>query len=242
MNIDVMITVRSQSTRLPEKCFLPFGEGNVIEHIIRRAKYFGFNPIVCTTIEEEDDRIAEISKNENIRCFRGSVKDKLLRWRNACRKFEIKKFVSVDADDPFFDKELTILSFNMLCEKYDFVDHPEEQPYEGCVGYALTTSIIERACAIKESDDTEMMWFYLEKVADLKKAVIPVSINKKAGHIRLTLDYQEDYWLLCTILRILGPYAEKKEIENLFESNPDLYEVNWFRNEEYKSLHEEKRV
>ena len=42
--INGMITVRSQSTRLPEKCFLPFGDGNVLEHIIRRAKFFEINP------------------------------------------------------------------------------------------------------------------------------------------------------------------------------------------------------
>ena len=52
--IDGMITVRSQSSRLPEKCFLEFGNGNVIEHMIRRAKFFKINPIVCTTFEKEE--------------------------------------------------------------------------------------------------------------------------------------------------------------------------------------------
>ena len=85
--VNGLITVRSQSTRLPEKCFLPFGNGNVIEHVIRRAKYFKINPIVCTTNEIEDDRIVEIAKNEDVRYFRGSVKDKLLRWRDCCRKY-----------------------------------------------------------------------------------------------------------------------------------------------------------
>ena len=242
MVIDVMITVRSQSSRMPEKCFLPFGEGNVIEHIIRRAKYFGFDPIVCTTIEKEDDRIVEIAKQENVRYFRGSVKDKLLRWRDACRKFGIEKFVSIDADDPFFDKELTQLSFNTLGETYDFVAHPPKQPYEGCVGYSLTLDIIERACAIKDNDDTEMMWFFLEKVPDLKKTLLPVDIDEDAWPIRLTLDYPEDYWLLCTVLRILGPHAGRRDIEKLFKCNPDLHKVNWFRNDEYKSLQEEKRI
>ncbi len=52
------ITVRSKSSRLPQKCFLPVGEGNVIEHIIRRAKGFGFRPIVCTTDASADDQRA----------------------------------------------------------------------------------------------------------------------------------------------------------------------------------------
>ncbi len=242
MNIDGMITVRSQSSRLKEKCFLPFGQVNVIEHVIRRAKNCGFKPVVCTTIEKEDDRIVEIACQESVRYFRGSVKDKLLRWRDACRKFGVEKFISIDADDPFFDRELSQLSFDTLGDEYDFVAHPDAQSYEGCVGYSLTADIIERACAIKETDDTEMMWFFLEKVHDIRKTVLPVDINQDAGHIRLTLDYSEDYWLLCTVLRILGPEAGRRDIEKLFKSNPDLHKVNWFRNDEYKSLQEEKRI
>ena len=75
--INGMITVRSQSTRLPEKCFLPFGEGNVIEHIIRRAKHFEINPVVCTTIKASDDRIVDIAQqeDENIRYINFKVID-----------------------------------------------------------------------------------------------------------------------------------------------------------------------
>ena len=97
--IDGMITVRSQSTRLPEKCFLPFGGGNVIEHMIRRAKHFEINPIVCTTIEESDDKIVEIAKAEGVRYFRGSVKDKLDRWNKASAKFNIDTPILCSASD-----------------------------------------------------------------------------------------------------------------------------------------------
>ena len=65
--IDGMITVRSQSIRLPEKCFLPLGkDSNVLEHVIRRAKYFEINPVVCTTTEVLDDRVIEIAKKEAV--------------------------------------------------------------------------------------------------------------------------------------------------------------------------------
>ena len=50
--INGMITVRSQSTRLPKKCFLPFGDGNVLEHIIRRAKHFNINVEDILVIED----------------------------------------------------------------------------------------------------------------------------------------------------------------------------------------------
>ncbi len=40
MKIPSSITVRTSSSRLPQKCLLPFGNGNVFEHIIRRAKHY----------------------------------------------------------------------------------------------------------------------------------------------------------------------------------------------------------
>ena len=239
-----MITVRSQSSRLPEKCFLEFGNGNVIEHMIRRAKFFKINPIVCTTLEKEDDGIVEIARKENVRYFRGSVKDKLVRWKEACEEHNITKFISIDADDPFFDKDLSFRSISQLEDGYDLVKHCEYQPnhgfYEGCVGYAIRLDIIQEACKIKETEDTEMMWSFIEKVPDVKIGTLNAEKIKTNFPIRLTLDYKEDYWLMRSLLRIVDSYSERIEIVNVFKQNPDLYKINWFRNFDYKIAQDEK--
>ena len=41
---NAIITVRSESSRLPRKCFLPFGKMSVIEHIIKRTKHYNLEP------------------------------------------------------------------------------------------------------------------------------------------------------------------------------------------------------
>ncbi len=51
---------------------------------------------------------------------------------------------------------------------------------------------------------------------------------------RLTLDYEEDYWLLESVRRMSGNLATRQEINKLFLSNPDLYKINWFRNQEWR--------
>ena len=121
MDISVFITVRTSSTRLPQKCLLPFGDGNVLEHVIRRAKHYKLNPIVCTTSESVDDVIEKISQQEEVLCFRGCVTDKLKRWLDCCDAYGLACFHSVDADDPFFDGELVRRSMQMLAEGYDVV-------------------------------------------------------------------------------------------------------------------------
>ena len=228
------ITVRTTSTRLPEKCLLPFGEGNVLEHVIRRAKHYGLLPIVCTTTESSDDVVAKISQAEGIECFRGSVRHKLKRWRDCCQAFGVTEFHSVDADDPFFDGDLVKESMMLLQAGYDVV-YPPASSSSGVasVGFSMTRSIVERACdQIPEDANTELMWYYLERVDDLKKTVLPEP-DSDPPKVRLTLDYPEDYWLLASVRRIVGGLATREEIQRLFERNPDLSQVNWFRNQEW---------
>ena len=40
---------------------------------------------------------------------------------------------------------------------------------------------------------------------------------------------------MSSILRMLDKFPDRKEILELFNANPDLYKVNWFRNDDYKS-------
>lgn len=238
MKIDGFITVRTGSSRLPGKCLLKFGEGNVLEHVIRRAKFFGFEPVICTTLLEEDNIIEEIGNREGCLVYRGSVKDKLQRWLDACEKFDIESFLTLDCDDPFFDGELGKKSFQLLQKGFDIV-YPSTNVYIGGIGFSITRAIIRQACSIKKSNDTEMMWYYIEKVPQVRKTELLVP-DVKTANTRLTLDYEEDYWMLLTVLRILGPRATRREIEDLFIRNPDLRKINWFRNDEWKRKQEEK--
>jgi spore coat polysaccharide biosynthesis protein SpsF len=209
--------------------------------VIERAKRGGFNPIVCTTAEAADDVVAAIAASHGARCYRGSVEDKLERWRGACETFKLIDFHTVDADDPFFDPGLCHASLTLLrSHHYDLV-YPATTTYLASVGYSLTRSIVERACALKTTTDTEMMWYHVEKVPGLRTAELTVP-DGRAREVRLTLDYEEDYWLLRSVLRILGPDARRVAIEELFLRNPQLTSVNWFRNDAWKTAQEAKRV
>ena len=85
------------------------------------------------------------------------------------------------------------------------------------------------------------MWFYVEKLPNLKTAVLPD--NPRTPHnMRLTLDYVEDYCLLETVRKVVGNFAMRKDIDQIFIDNPALYQVNWFRNEEWKAAQVAKKI
>jgi len=221
---------------LPQKCLLPFGDYNVIEHIIHRTNHYQLEPIICTSTDSSDDILEEIAQNEKVKVFRGSMVNKLKRWYDCCNQFDIGSFHTVDADDPFFDGDLMKKSMELLEKGYDVVCPTESSSAgDASVGYSLTKDVIKKSLEfIEEEEDTEMMWHFLDKVTNLKKIVLP-NINECPVKVRLTLDYEEDYWMLQTVRRIVGNLSDRKTIDQLFINNPELYQINWFRNKEWQA-------
>ena len=238
------ITVRTSSTRLPNKCMLPLGDETVISHVVKRTETYGIEPIICTSTDQSDDILEDISKELGVKCFRGSLVNKLKRWLDCAEHFNVDSFHTIDADDPYFDGSEVIKSLNLLeSGNYDVVCPTESSSSGGAsVGYSLTREIIRKALKnIEDDTDTEMMWFYLEKLDGVRMTILPDSSHQISG-IRLTLDYEEDYWLLASIARILGNNASRESVDQLFLENPDLAKVNFFRNDEWKHAQLSKRI
>jgi spore coat polysaccharide biosynthesis protein SpsF len=238
------VTVRTSSTRLPAKCLLPFGDGNVLEHVIRRARAFGVEPIVCTSIDGSDNVIEQIARTEGVRCFRGSLSNKLKRWSDCAAHFDLEAFHTVDADDPFFDGEEIRTSMSLLSSAGVDMVSPSlvSSGGGGSVGYSITADIVNRALAgLPDDADTEMMWYYVEKTPGLRSVTLPNN-PLTPSMLRLTLDYEEDYWLLESIRKMVGNLAPRREIDQLFTSNPDLHKVNWFRNVEWKAAQLARKI
>ena len=239
-----LITVRTNSSRLPKKCLLSLGKETVLKHVIKRAKSSGITPIVCTTIDSSDDIIEQIASELNVDCYRGEIQNKLKRWADCARKFNLDYFHSIDADDPLFDGEEMKHSIDLLIDSDFDVITPSDTSASGgaSVGYSLRTNIVNKALInVDVNTDTEMMWYYLEKIPGIKMKKLPEN-DAYVKNIRLTLDYEEDYWLIRTIFRILGENPDREKVNELFINNPNLAEINLFRNDEWKAAQLSKKI
>ena len=233
--VPCLVTVRSASKRLPNKCFLPFGDCSVLEHVIKRCIHYNLDPIVCTTYNPEDDQIAELASRLKVHCYRGPAENKLLRWHQCCEHFALDAFHSVDADDPFFCGHEVKKSFTLLKSGFDMVaPSPSSSAGAATVGYSLTAAVVSRACEFTtESDDTEMMWTYIEKLSGLKK----IYLDEPSTDVltcRMTLDYWEDYIMLEALRLLVGNLASRSDISQILKNNPDLQRINSFRTHEWK--------
>ena len=91
MSKAVFITVRSNSTRLPNKAYRKIKNQYTIEYVIDQVKKSSLSDLIvlCTTELPADDKLCEIAINNNIKFFRGNEVDKLERWNGACDKYDV---------------------------------------------------------------------------------------------------------------------------------------------------------
>lgn len=228
-----MISVRTGSTRLSNKCLLQLSDTrSVLSHVILRCLEFQLRPIIATTTQREDDVVVDLARNMNVTCFRGDLQDKMSRWLGAARAADIERFVVVDCDDPFFDPQLTRAMYS-LAEHNDFV-LPDMNVYLGSHGMAVRVDALKTAVERKSSNDTEMVWQHIHAGAHVQQVQV-AEVNPIEHGLRLTLDYPEDYWLLRSVMRILGPSCTRPDIVALFEKNPQMRMINEFRNDEWRA-------
>jgi spore coat polysaccharide biosynthesis protein SpsF len=242
-----ILTVRTGSTRLPGKPLLRIGDKMIIEHMIRRMKLVkGVDEIVmCTTMEQPDDILEVIAKNERIGIFRGSTEDKIARWLGAVNKYDFDYFVPVDAgDDIFCDPYLIDLAIKqMKARPCDYLKIPDTLVCGGAAP-CISADALKKVFEIKDTDNTEFYPIYFVSTGlfnvreiDVKE---PIYHNNK---IRLTMDYVEDYELFKGIFNGLAMSENTIPLKNILlflNENPDLAGINTFRQKDY--LENQKKI
>ena len=239
-----LLSVRTSSKRLKNKCLLPFGEELVLDHVIKRCLYYKLKPIICTSIDKSDSGLNYFAKKYKIKIFRGSLNNKILRWFDCCKKFKIRSFHTIDVDDPFFDPLTVLSSMKLLDKGYDLIRASLRSRNGGASeGYSIKCSslmnIIESNNLYSNKIDTEMIEKFLN-INNLKTISLSNSIYETKLKFRLTLDYLEDYIFLKIIRSKFSFNTPRKIINNYLNKNTQLKKINYFRNSEWKKKQEQK--
>lgn len=236
-----LITVRTNSSRLPGKCLLPFGQMSVLEHNIQRAKNANLNPIVCTSTNISDDDIIAICNKNKTPFFRGSELNKIMRWHECMKNYNLSLIHTIDSDDPFFCPYEIMKSINLASKNFDIpiVIYPSKASMNGAASVGFTfneLSLGKIVAGTSNNTDTEMIESFIDNSKDVKKIFLDGDdINKEI--YRLTLDYEEDYLFLLCIKSALGVNASRKEINQFIAKFPQSKEINksreidWMKNQ-----------
>lgn len=245
MHKAIFITVRTGSSRLPQKALIDINGKTAIEHLIDRVKRSKKADIVvlCTTLLPEDDILCKIAEKNHIFFYRGSDIDKLERWLGAVKKYDVEFFVTSDGDDLFCEPELIDMAFQQYeADNPDFIE--SKDLICGSFTYGIKSTALERACQIKGTDDTEMMWVYFTDTGLFKTEILKnVPEVFLRPEIRMTLDYEDDLRFFKEIIESLSdknPDFNLRDIVAFLDKHPEIIKINQYLQERFLANQKKK--
>ena len=236
MKVGAIVQARTGSSRLPGKVLLklPYGsEKTVLEQVLERLKSAKTldEIVVATTEKEEDKPILEIAERLGVKTFRGSEKDVLSRYYLAAKHYGIDIVVRITSDCPCIDPKIVdqTVEYHLKVE----ADYTRNEGFpRGLDVEVVNFSALEIAYCNAERDfEREHVCPYIYSTAKdrFKLAYYKAPEHLRTPDIRITLDTEEDYALLCCVFDKLyfeNPLFSAEEIIELFEEKPYLSLIN----------------
>lgn len=239
MKTGAIIQARTTSTRLPNKILkeLPYGSGiTVLQQVIRRVKRSKKidEIIIATTTDNEDDGIVDIAKKEGVKCFRGSKQDVLERYFFSAKEYALDIIVRITSDCPCIDSYVV----DLVIERHintmaDYTSNTLLRTFpHGLDVEAINFTTIKKA-HIDARDDFERehvtQYIYKTNPNSFKITAVKAPEELSAPDIRITLDTEEDYALLCAVFDYLysdNEFFGIEKIIKLFNERPWLRFIN----------------
>jgi len=244
--IGAIIQARVSSKRLLGKVLkeLPYGSGiTVLEQVTRRLKRSKklIDIIIATTIEESDDEIVKLAKKENVKYFRGNKEDVLSRYFISAKENNIDIIVRITSDCPCIDAAIVDLVIEEhIRVKANYSSNCLKRSYpHGLDTEVINFDVLEEVYKnCQDEYEKEHVTPFIHKnphIYKINKVKAPKELN--APEIRITLDTEEDYVLLCAVFDYLyskSEYFNAYDIVNLFNEKPWLLSIN-------RKVHQKKK-
>ena len=237
MKIGAIIQARTSSTRLPQKVLkpLPFNsKTNVLQQVIRRVSKSELidEIIIATTTHDEDEKIVEVAKKENIKFYKGSLENVLERYYDAALENSLDVVVRITSDCPCADANV----IDEIIKKHidsdaDYTSNTLTRGFpRGIDAEVINFSVLEKAyenATDKFEKEHVTPFIYKTHPEDFK--IVQYETKNDNSDIRITLDTPQDYALLCSVYDNLydkNEFFSLEDIIELFNNKPYLKDIN----------------
>jgi len=229
MNCIIFVTVRTASTRLPQKALLKIKNKPLIKILIDRIRTSKNikKIIVCTTDHKSDDKLTKFLQNNNVEVFRGDAIDILSRLFFAAKKYKAKQFVVVEGDDLYCDPSLIDKTCERLCQTDNEFLMWENLPF-GVSPIGIKTDRLSILVKNKLTKNTETGWgqFIIKSGLFNVGRLRPNKKKLMRPDIRLSIDYKEDFELAKKIYENLPEKFSLTDIIEILDKNPEWLKIN----------------
>jgi len=241
MRIVTAIQARTSSSRLPNKVLMPLYAEPLLFRMIERVKRASLSGVivVATTERPEDDIIEQLCIKRGIHCFRGSLHDLLDRHFQLALEYNAEALVKIPSDCPLIDPAVIdqVIGYYLRHNnEFDYVSnlHPPSWP-DGNDVEIMSFETLRTACEKAQKDfEREHTTPYIWENPDRFRIgnVKWLSGNDFSTSHRWTIDYEEDYLLICEIYEKLypvNPFFGLDDILALIERHPGIAKLNRHR-------------
>lgn len=218
MKVGFLITARLKSTRLPKKLLKEVNGASYMEWLLRRLKLSDRldEIVVCTSTNPQDDPLIEIANQEDVRFYRGSEEDVILRLYEAAQEFNLDYVINMTADCPFIPYEM----IDLLVDSYkqsqaDLIKCHDMAP--GMFLSGLKIEAMKRVIDLKGSGFSEYWLYYFLKTTIFNVRSLKIPLDLVRPDYRFILDYPKDHEFLKLVYEGLGPDAYKKDSREIIE-------------------------
>ncbi len=241
MKNQIFLQARMGSTRLPGKVLLQINGKTIIEILVERVKKINDieKIIIVTTKNKRDDYLIREAKRLKLAYFRGSEENVLDRFFKASLEFKPDNIIRITGDCPLMDFDLITRGLKIfkkgdcdILSNHRMRTFPDGIDFEVFKASALKIAWDDNF--IKSNEDRERFdRIFLPPTSYLlskKKFKHKDLISKKnLAHIRLTIDYKEDFDLIKIIYQSLSKqnkYFILKDILRFLKNNAQLLNLN----------------
>ncbi len=205
--------------------------GFLLERVARSKKLNEI--IVATTLQENDDHIAQFCNESQISCFRGEVDDVLSRYLKAAQQSSAEIIVRITGDCPLMDPEIidkVVQHYLDLYPEIDFVSNTLKRTYPR--GMDVEVFSFESLKTASESSvkigDREHVTSFIYSHPD-RFRLANVSDENDYSRYRWTVDTSEDFQLVENLIKEIYPQKENfiySDLLKAMEAHPEWYFIN----------------
>jgi spore coat polysaccharide biosynthesis protein SpsF len=193
--------------------------------------------ILATTCLPADTELADMARAHGLLVYRGSSEDVIERMLGATLTYELDFTIIAEGDELFCDAEYIDQAIEVAEATGADCVKTKDLPIGSWV-VGVRREALEEVYQAKGDESTEAFARFFTEDSKYKTSWLPPGegIPPFNPRLRLTIDYPEDLQLAREIygrLELGGRSTRLMDVMSLFEQDPDLIEVNAFRNDEY---------
>jgi len=221
------------SQRLPGKVLADIEGEPLLKYVVKRLEKTKKieKIVIATTLNREDDKVAELARRLSVGIFRGSEEDVLGRYYQAAKFFEGNVIVRVTGEDPLIDFNVVdkvIHAFFKVDAEYATNIVPRTFPV-GMDTEVFSFEILERLQnLVKDLYNREHVTTYIrDNIGDFKTVNVEAKGVIKRPDITLSVDFPKDLDFMRDLFKAVkedGREVIELGVEQIFENFRRFFE------------------